>query len=78
MISEANDIIEELDKAIKISLEGRKGPVWIDVPLDIQSAQIDFEESLIDKKIDFKKPVNPNQILFSLQFFVHNAKLLFY
>lgn len=61
MISKANDIIEELDKAIKIALEGRKGPVWIDVPLDIQSAQIDFNESLIDKEIDFKEPVNPNQ-----------------
>ena len=61
MITQANDILEELDKAIKIALEGRKGPVWIDVPLDIQSSQIDFDESLIDKKIDFKKPVNPNQ-----------------
>ena len=59
MITKANDIIEELDKAIKIALEGRKGPVWIDVPLDIQSAQIDFDEFLIDKKIDLKKPVNP-------------------
>lgn len=61
MITKANDIIEELDRAIKIALEGRKGPVWIDVPLNIQSAKIDFDESLIDKKIDFKKPVNPNQ-----------------
>ena len=61
MITKANDILEELDKAIKIALEGRKGPVWIDVPLDIQSAKIDFDESLIDKEIDFKKPVNPNQ-----------------
>jgi acetolactate synthase-1/2/3 large subunit len=61
MITKANDIVEELDKAIKIALEGRKGPVWIDVPLDIQSAKIDFDESLIDKEIDFKKPVNPNQ-----------------
>lgn len=61
MITKANDIVEELDKAIKIALEGRKGPVWIDVPLDIQSAKIDFDESLIDKEIDFKKPANPNQ-----------------
>ena len=61
MITKANDIVEELDKAIKIALEGRKGPVWIDVPLDIQSAQIDFDESLIDKEIDFKKKVSPNK-----------------
>ena len=61
MITNANDIIEELDKAIKRALEGRKGPVWIDIPLDIQSAQIDFDEVLIDKKIDLKNPLNPNQ-----------------
>lgn len=61
MISEPNDIVQELDKAIKIALKGRKGPVWIDVPLDIQSAQIDFDVSLIDKKIDFEKPLYPNQ-----------------
>ncbi len=61
MISEANNIVQELDKAIKIALEGRKGPVWIDVPLDIQSAQIDFDVSLIDKEIDFDKPLHPNQ-----------------
>lgn len=61
MITKANDIIQELDRAIKTALEGRKGPVWIDVPLDIQSAQIDFEESLIHKKIDYNKPINPNQ-----------------
>lgn len=35
------DIRYELDKAIAIALDGRPGPVWIDVPLDIQSAIID-------------------------------------
>lgn len=35
------DIKYELDKAITIALTGRPGPVWIDVPLDIQGAMID-------------------------------------
>ena len=30
-------------------------------PLDIQSAKIDFDESLINEEIDFEKPVNPKQ-----------------
>ena len=34
----------EVTKAIKIAMEGRRGPVWIDVPLDIQSAIIETEE----------------------------------
>ena len=61
MITKPNNIIEELDNAIRIALEGRKGPVWIDIPLDIQSAIINFDESFIDRKIVFKKPVNPNE-----------------
>ncbi len=30
-----------LDKAIFLALQGRKGPVWIDIPIDIQSTMID-------------------------------------
>ena len=31
----------EMDKAIYFANEGRKGPVWIDIPIDIQNARID-------------------------------------
>lgn len=40
-VTRALDIKYELDKAIAIALSGRPGPVWIDVPLDIQGAMID-------------------------------------
>ena len=35
----------ELEKSFHLATEGRKGPVWIDIPLDIQAAPI-FEEKL--------------------------------
>lgn len=35
------DIKYELDKAIAIALDGRPGPVWLDIPLDVQAAMID-------------------------------------
>jgi acetolactate synthase-1/2/3 large subunit len=33
-----------LEKAVYLALNGRRGPVWIDIPLDVQPAQIDPEE----------------------------------
>lgn len=35
------DVKYELDKAIAIALDGRPGPVWLDVPLDVQGAAVD-------------------------------------
>lgn len=35
------DVKYELDKAIAIALDGRPGPVWLDVPLDVQGAMVD-------------------------------------
>lgn len=41
-IDDPRKLLSEVDKAIKISLSGRRGPAWIDIPLDIQNAQIDY------------------------------------
>ena len=40
MIKDPNTIVKELDKAIYLAKTGRKGPVWIDIPLDIQNKRI--------------------------------------
>jgi acetolactate synthase-1/2/3 large subunit len=50
-ITKPEDVPLELNKAINICMSGRKGPCWIDIPADIQSAYIkipSFEESSID------------------------------
>jgi acetolactate synthase-1/2/3 large subunit len=39
-------ILFELEKAYCISVSGRPGPCWVDVPLDIQSAQVAEEDLL--------------------------------
>ena len=44
MITSPEEIKTELDKAIQIALEGRQGPVWLDIPINIQSALIEEEE----------------------------------
>ncbi len=40
MIADPSRIRFELEKAIYLATHGRKGPVWIDVPLDVQSMRI--------------------------------------
>ena len=54
MITDPNKIYYELEKAYKISNSGRPGPVWIDIPLDIQGADINLDgcERYKDEKID--------------------------
>lgn len=44
MITDRNSIRYHLEKAVYEAKHGRPGPVWIDVPLDIQGAQIDPEQ----------------------------------
>lgn len=44
MITNPKDIAYEIDKAIYYANEGKKGPVWIDVPLDIQSSRVELEK----------------------------------
>jgi acetolactate synthase-1/2/3 large subunit len=41
MINDPQDILFELEKAAFLAKTGRPGPVWIDVPLDVQGATVD-------------------------------------
>lgn len=42
-ITEPETIRFHLEKAIWLAQNGRRGPVWLDIPLDVQAAQIDPE-----------------------------------
>ena len=42
-IRKPEDIRFEMEKAAAVAVNGRPGPVWIDVPLDIQASDIDVE-----------------------------------
>lgn len=44
MITEPNEIKYHLDRAIYEATNGRKGPVWLDIPINIQSTYIDEGE----------------------------------
>ena len=44
MISKPEEIVEAMDLALHAAQVGRKGPVWLDIPLDLQSALIDPDQ----------------------------------
>jgi acetolactate synthase-1/2/3 large subunit len=46
-VNDSNKIKYYLDKAIYMATTGRPGPVWLDIPLNIQNSQID-EDSLFE------------------------------
>lgn len=63
MLNDINECVYEIEKALYIANEGRKGPVWIDVPMDIQNTIIEsdnckhFESPKIEK-IDISKDID--------------------
>lgn len=74
MIKDPLSIKKELQKAIDVAMSGRRGPVWIDVPLDIQSAIVEEEELYpIDKDI-VKLPSASNDDIEFIFNILENAK----
>lgn len=62
MINDTKDVVYEVEKALYIADEGRKGPVWIDVPLDIQNAVIDIDSSAHFEGIGYKESLSEEAI----------------
>lgn len=47
----------EVRKAYSYAMQGRRGPVWLDVPLDVQSAQVEEDDLYPDEPIEpIEKP----------------------
>lgn len=44
IITDASKIGEEMDKAIYYATHGVKGPVWLDIPVDVQNARVEPEQ----------------------------------
>lgn len=65
-MTDASDIKREINKAIDIAMDGRRGPVWIDIPLDIQGMLIE-ENDLKPVEALEEKAVNSEMISESLK-----------
>ena len=66
-VMKAEEIRFHLEKAIYLALHGRQGPVWLDIPLDIQNAEIDvdslirFDPTVIEDK-DIQAQLTPKTV----------------
>ncbi|HKB99705.1 MAG TPA: thiamine pyrophosphate-binding protein [Terriglobales bacterium] len=65
-VTDPNSIRYHLEKATHLALSGRPGPVWIDIPIDVQAAPID-EQSLVgfqppELEALFDKSALPSQV----------------
>jgi len=43
MLQNPSDVRKVTEKAIHLAMRGRPGPVWIDVPVDVQGAPVEFD-----------------------------------
>jgi len=73
MITEPNSIKQELDKAVNLATTGRPGPVWLDIPLNVQGALID-ESSLPSDKINKSPSLVNDKIIFDVVNQIQKAK----
>ncbi len=52
-IDTPESIVDELPKAMKIALSGRRGPVLLDIPMDIQRSVINFQDENFENFVNF-------------------------
>lgn len=57
MVKDANDIKYYLEKAFHIANTGRRGPCWLDIPLDVQGAIIETDQLRSYQNTDTKTEI---------------------
>lgn len=77
LITNKNDILYELEKAYDLAVSGRPGPVWIDIPLDIQGSSINKSNLKIYKEKISTVKSNKDQINNFLHLLNQSKKPLF-
>lgn len=68
MITDPLSIKAEVIKAIHIAMDGRRGPVWLDIPQDIQNARVEEKELYpAEAAREKKQPLELDRMLKTLQ-----------
>ena len=62
MITKPEEIVETMNIALLNALSGRKGPVWLDIPLDLQSSLIEPDQ-IISSSNEFKVAASNKEVI---------------
>ena len=75
ILNEKDNINQILENAYSLAISGRPGPVWIEVPLDLQLIKLKnkrFKNKI--KKIDLEKNIKEEKKLKSVTSMIYNSK----
>ena len=73
LISEKNQILHSLEEAYHLCLDGRPGPVWVDIPMDMQSSILN-KQDLIRYKISTKEKLTNFDLISDIGNLIKNSK----
>lgn len=77
MITEPNEIAYHLEKALYIAASGRGGPVWLDVPLDVQGAVVETDNLVHFDKNELNLQATPkigDRVVYEIISKIKNSK----
>ena len=58
MVTDPQEIAYHLEKALYLATNGRGGPVWLDIPLDVQGAKVDTDKLVhFDPAAEQQEPI---------------------
>ena len=76
MIKDPNKIRYELEKSYSLCNSGRKGPVFLDIPLDVQKANIEISNLKGIEKSFNKQVFNLKKVKASVKKYLKDLKMI--
>lgn len=74
LLTNPKEVKAEVYKAIDIAMSGRRGPVWLEIPLDVQSTLVEEDElDAIDCRADKNMESNEKEIMSEIVAEISNA-----